>query len=55
MRRMGHSSITVTYDRYAKLFPERDAEIIAGLEAGRTRALATQPDADGRGPPIAGG
>ena len=43
MKRMGHSSITVTYDRYAKLFPERDAEIIAGLEAGRTRALATLP------------
>ena len=41
MRRMGHSSITVTYDRYAKLFPERDAEIVTGLEAGRTRATTT--------------
>ncbi len=46
MKRMGHSSITVTYDRYAKLFPERDAEIIAGLEAGRTRALAALPIRD---------
>ncbi len=43
MRRMGHSSITVTYNRYAKLFPERDAEIIAGLEAGRNRAMAALP------------
>ena len=49
MRRMGHSSITVTYDRYAKLFPERDAEIIAGLEAGRNRALAEAPSKPRRG------
>lgn len=41
MKRMGHSSITVTYDRYAKLFPERDVEIIAGLEAGRAAAART--------------
>ena len=27
MRRMGHSSITVTYDTYGHLFPERDVEI----------------------------
>lgn len=41
MKRMGHSSITVTYDRYAKLFPERDAEIVVGLEEGRSRAAAS--------------
>lgn len=40
MKRMGHSSITVTYDRYAKLFPERDAEITTGLDAAYRRAAA---------------
>ena len=35
MRRMGHSSITVTYDTYGHLFPERDAEITANLETLR--------------------
>ena len=55
MRRMGRSSITVTYDRYAKLFPERDPEIVAGLEAGRTRALATNPTPTAEVLPIAGG
>jgi len=33
MRRMGHSSITVTYDTYGHLFPERDAEVTDALEA----------------------
>lgn len=32
MRRMGHSSITVTYDTYGHLFPERDAQITDRLE-----------------------
>jgi hypothetical protein len=32
MRRMGHSSITVTYNTYGHLFPERDAEITDRLE-----------------------
>ena len=32
MKRMGHSSITVTYDTYGHLFPERDAQITDGLE-----------------------
>ncbi len=32
MRRMGHSSITVTYGTYGHLFPERDAEITDRLE-----------------------
>lgn len=31
MRRMGHSSITVTYDTYGHMFPERDAEITERL------------------------
>ncbi|MCA1683689.1 MAG: hypothetical protein LC708_00955 [Actinobacteria bacterium] len=41
---MGHSSITVTYDRYAKLFPERVAEITTGLDAAYRRAVATRPE-----------
>ncbi|HEX2063745.1 MAG TPA: hypothetical protein VHE80_04910 [Acidimicrobiales bacterium] len=32
MRRMGHSSIKVTYDTYGHLLPERDAEITARLD-----------------------
>ncbi|MGH9277870.1 MAG: tyrosine-type recombinase/integrase [Acidimicrobiales bacterium] len=32
MRRMGHSPITVTYNTYGHLFPERDAEITDRLE-----------------------
>ncbi len=32
MRRMGHSSITVTYNTYGHLFPERDADITDRLE-----------------------
>jgi hypothetical protein len=32
MKRMGHSWITVTYDTYGHLFPERDAEITDRLE-----------------------
>jgi integrase len=43
MRRMGHSSITVTYNRYAKLFPERDEEITTGLDAAYRRAVAIRP------------
>ena len=38
MRRMGHSSITVTYDTYGHLFPERDAQITASLEELYRRA-----------------
>ncbi len=32
MRRMGHWSITVTYDTYGHLFPERDVEITDALD-----------------------
>lgn len=46
MKRMGHSSITVTYDRYAKLFPERDAEITSGLDAAYRRATATPSETE---------
>ena len=35
MRRMGHSSITVTYDTYGHLLPERGVEITANLESLR--------------------
>ena len=38
MRRMGHSSITVTYDTYGHLFPERDAQITASLKELHQRA-----------------
>ena len=40
MKRMGHSSITVTYDRYGHLFPQNDDEIIAGLDAAYRRATS---------------
>jgi integrase len=39
MRRMGHSSITVTYNTYGHLLPERDAEITANLEALRRASV----------------
>ena len=47
MRRMGHSSITVTYDTYGHLFPERDAEITERLGEFLQRGvdfLWTRPD-----------
>ena len=47
MRRMGHSSITVTYNTYGHLFPERDAEITARLEDLRragTESATTDAD-----------
>ena len=40
MRRMGHSSITVTYNTYGHLFPERDAEITTKLEDLRRAGVA---------------
>jgi integrase len=39
MRRLGHSSISVTFDRYGHRFPERDAAITEGLEATYRSAL----------------
>ncbi len=41
MSRMGHSSITVIYDTYGHLFPERDARITASL-----KELYRKADAD---------
>jgi len=38
MKRMGHSSITVTYDRYGHRFPDRDTVITSGLEERHRRA-----------------
>lgn len=47
MRRMGHSSITVTYNTYGHLFPERDAEITAKLEdLRRAGAESARANAD---------
>ena len=46
MRRMGHSSITVTYDTYGHLFPERDVEITDALDGLFQRGvdfLGTRP------------
>jgi integrase len=50
MRRMGHSSITVTYDTYGHMFPERDAEITEHLGEFFQRGVDfswTRPDAVG--------
>lgn len=50
MRRMGHSSITVTYDTYGHLFPERDVEITDRLGEFFQRGvdfLWTRPDSAG--------
>ena len=40
LERLGHSSITVTLDRYGHLFPSLDEALTAGLEDLRQRALA---------------
>lgn len=44
MRRLGHSSINVTFNTYGHLFPERDAEITEGLEATFARAAEVKPE-----------
>jgi hypothetical protein len=48
MRRLGHSSISVTFDTYGHLFPDRQEEITKGLEAAWERAsnASTPHDAD---------
>jgi hypothetical protein len=38
--RLGHSSITVTLDRYGHLFPSLDAALTEGLEITYRSALA---------------
>lgn len=47
MKRMGHSTITVTYDTYGHLFPARDAEITSALDqlghAARANRLIDPP------------
>jgi integrase len=45
--RMGHSSITITFDRYGHLFPSLGIEVADGLEASYQAALTT-------GHPVAG-
>ena len=50
MRRMGHSSITVTYDTYGHLFAECDGEITERLREFLQRGvdfLLTRPDSAG--------
>ena len=42
MKRMGHSSITVTYDRYGKLFPEREESVTDSLGATLLAAMEKQ-------------
>jgi integrase len=39
--RLGHSSITVTMDRYGKLFPSLDEAIAAGLDSVLRRAISS--------------
>lgn len=41
MKRMGHSSITVTYDRYGHRFADKDKVITSGLEAAHRRATTS--------------
>jgi len=43
MERLGHSSITVTLDRYGHLFPHLEEALTAGLERSRSEALAKFP------------
>ena len=38
-KRLGHSSIAVTYDRYGHVFPSNDEAVTEGLEARFTAAL----------------
>ena len=50
MRRMWHSSITVTYETYGHLFPERDVETTDALDGPFQRAvdlLWTRPASPG--------
>ena len=43
MEHLGHSSITVTMDRYGHLFPSDMEALAEALGAARGRALAAQP------------
>lgn len=38
-KRLGHSSICVTYDRYGHVFPSNDEAVTEGLEARFANAL----------------
>lgn len=49
LQQMGHSSITVTFDRYGHVFPERRSELASRLDAQRSAAL-TQPEPAEGGP-----
>jgi integrase len=43
MKRLGHSSIQVTYDRYGHLMPDRDEALSDRLDALARRAAASAP------------
>lgn len=53
MEHLGHSSITVTMDRYGDLFPDEKDRLAKGLDVGpRTatgRSRPQDPPAGGRG------
>jgi integrase len=51
MEHLGHSSITVTMDRYGHLFPSDMEALAEALGAARGRALAAQPRPS-RGPRV---
>ena len=44
---MGHSTVTITLDRYGHVFPQRRSELASRLDARRSVALASlEPVAD---------
>ncbi|MDP9418586.1 MAG: hypothetical protein M3P53_00205 [Actinomycetota bacterium] len=45
---MGHSTVTITLDRYGHVFPQRRSDLAACLDARRSEAasLARGPTAD---------
>ena len=54
MRRLGHSSIKVTYDTYGHLLPEQEDALTERLDAVvelRSRRSTTRPSTVRRGPP----
>jgi integrase len=54
MKRMGHSTISVTYDTYGHLFPHRDREITEALERlGHAARVKRAQEATSRGPEVA--
>jgi integrase len=44
---MGHSSVTITYDRYGHLMPGNESEAAARLDAYLAQAVTEAPTASG--------